>query len=90
VSPLWRDELRIWFAPGELRLRRMQRGIRPSCAADATLPVDSTSDWRPALESLEGCLGVQTWSGAGIRVVVSPASAWLTTTATPALTGASA
>lgn len=71
MSPLWRDELRIWFAPGELRLRRMQRGVRPSCAADATLPVDSSSDWRPALESLEGCLGVHTWKGAGVRVVVS-------------------
>lgn len=71
MSPLWRDEIRIWLAPGELRLRRLRRGIRPACVADATYPIDSTSEWRPALTALEVCLGTGTWKGTAARVVVS-------------------
>jgi hypothetical protein len=72
VSPLWRDEIRVWFAPGELRLRRLRRGIRAVCVADAAHPVDSTSDWQPAFAALAGCLDAGgAWSGAPVRVVVS-------------------
>jgi hypothetical protein len=70
VSPLWRDELRIWLAPGEVRIRRLRRGLRPACVADATQVIDSTSDWRPALAALGPSLGPLA-HGARARVVVS-------------------
>lgn len=70
MSPLWRDELRIWLAPGEVRVRRLRRGIRPACVADASQVIDSTSDWRPALAALGPSLGPLA-RGARARVVVS-------------------
>jgi len=71
VSPLWRDEVRITFAAGEVRLRRMQRGLRARCVAEATHAIGSTSDWRIALATLDSALAAGTWNGAGVRVVMS-------------------
>ena len=71
MSPQWRDEIHIWIAAAELRIRRMRRGLRPTCVADATYAIDSTSDWKPVLAALDTNLAAATWSGAPARVVVS-------------------
>jgi hypothetical protein len=62
----------VWIAPGEVRLRRMRRGMHPSYEAERTRAVDSASlDWRPALEVLDACLAESEWQRARARVVVS-------------------
>jgi hypothetical protein len=72
VSPLWRDETEVWISPGEVGLRRMRRGIHPSCVAETTRTVDSDSmDWRPAVAVLDACLAENEWQGARARLVVS-------------------
>jgi hypothetical protein len=72
VSLPWHDETEIWIAPGELRLRRISRGMRPSGDAETTRAVDSASlDWRPALAVLDACLAESEWQRARARVVVS-------------------
>jgi hypothetical protein len=72
VSQPWRDETNVWIAPGEVRLQRMRRGIRPSADAETTRPLDSAElDWRPALALLDRCLAEGEWQRARARVVVS-------------------
>jgi hypothetical protein len=71
VSPLWRDELRIWFSPGELRVRRLRRGLRPRCVAEVSHLVDSATDWQPAVAALSNCLQADVWRGAAARIVVT-------------------
>lgn len=72
MSPLWRDEISVWLAPCAVRLRRMRRGIHPTCTAEITRAVESAPvEWRPALAVLGACLGETEWQGAGARVVIS-------------------
>ena len=71
MSLLWRDEIRIWLAPGELRIRRLRRGIRPVCIADATHPIENATDWQPVITTLGSCLAEEAWRGAAARIAVS-------------------
>ncbi len=73
MLPRWRDEIAIRFAPGELVLTRIGRGIRPRCTADTrgTVKEFLLADWRPALAVLDGCLSDPAWQGANVRIVLS-------------------
>lgn len=73
MSPRWRDEIAVLFAPGQLVLTRMQRGIRPRRVNDTRRNVEQfvLTDWRPALAVLDACLGEPAWQGANVRVVLS-------------------
>lgn len=73
MSPLWRDEIAILLAPRRVALTRMSRGIRPHCAGETNLRVESGShiDWRPALAVLHSLLADTAWQRANARVVIS-------------------
>ena len=73
MSPLWRDEIAIRFAPGELVLTRTRRGIRPTCAGDLRRNVEAftLTDWHGALEVLDGCLRDSAWQRANVQIVLS-------------------
>ncbi len=72
MLPLWRDEVRVWLTPRELRLRRLARGVRSKCIAETTRTFESEQfEWRPALAALYACLGEAQWRGASVRAVVS-------------------
>jgi hypothetical protein len=73
VSPLWRDEVVVLFAPGELVLTRRRRGVRSRCVADTRRTVEAfeLTNWAPALAILVECLNEAAWQGANVRVVLS-------------------
>ena len=72
MSPLWRDEIRIRFAPGEVSVARMNRGLRPVCAGELAHCVESSGlQWQPALAALETLLGDSRWRAPHARIVVS-------------------
>lgn len=72
MSRPWRDETEVWIAPGEIRLRRMHGGMRRTCVAETTRPVDNaSSQWQPALAVLDACLAENEWQGTKARVAVS-------------------
>jgi hypothetical protein len=73
VSPLWRDEIAIRFAPGELVLTRTRRGLRPIWVGDLRRNVEAftLTDWHGALAVLDGCLRERAWQRANVRVVLS-------------------
>jgi hypothetical protein len=72
VSPQWRDELRAWVAPHEIRLVRVARGVRPSCVAEVTHAVRGPGvDWHEALADFCTLLDDRKWRAPLVRVVVS-------------------
>lgn len=73
MSPLWRDEIAIRFAPGELVVTRMRRGLRPTPMGDVRRNVEefTLTDWRAALAVLEVCLSESAWQRADVRIVLS-------------------
>jgi hypothetical protein len=72
VSPLWRDETRIWIAPGEIRISRFNRGVRPTPAGEVTRRVESSGlQWQPALSAIESLLQDAQWCAKNVQVVIS-------------------
>jgi hypothetical protein len=71
VSPLWRDEIGVYFSQRRLCLVRMGRGIRPKLLREEQVGVAGDSaGWEAALGALSGQLGTPEWSDARVRVVV--------------------
>jgi hypothetical protein len=76
VSPLWRDEVAIYLAPGRVALARRGRGLRPSVvsATDARVTAPGATDVAPTLGVLGRLLAEEGWQDADARVIV--ADAW--------------
>jgi len=56
VSPLWRDQLQVFLAPGQISWVRTARGFKPVQAAKVTVlcePVQGAPVWQAALQQLE-------------------------------------
>lgn len=56
MSPLWRDQIRVFLAPGRIDLVRSKRGFKPVLEAKITTlcqPVQDTPVWQAALRQLE-------------------------------------
>jgi len=83
VSPLWRDEVGVFLAPRRVLINRMRRGLRPTCVADRTLPVEGGgfNDWGPSLAVLGAELRDPCWHDANVRFVV--ANHWVRFTMIP-------
>ena len=73
MSPLWRDEIGLYVAPRRIALSRMKRGLRPTCAAEQNIVVETrdTTQWEGALESLKTCLEDAAWRDAKVRLIIS-------------------
>jgi len=73
VSPLWRDEIAIYLAPGKLALVRRARGVKPRVVAATELAVTAgaAGDVGPVLARLADVLTEPTWHGAAARAVVA-------------------
>ena len=73
MSPLWRDEVGLYVSPRRIVASRMKRGLKPVNVAECNFPVATgdSSQWEPALDTLESCLQEATWHGASARVVVA-------------------
>jgi len=71
VSPLWRDEVGVYFSPRRLCLVRMGRGLRPKLLREEQFNVAGESaGWEAALGVLSAQLGTAEWTDARVRVVV--------------------
>lgn len=72
MSPLWRDEVGMYLAPGRVCLVRIRRGIKPSVAQqeDHVAPL-VVPDWETVLALLDEKLVQGTWSDARARVVIA-------------------
>jgi hypothetical protein len=56
VSPLWRDQIQVFVAPGRIDLVRSTRGFKPVQAAKVTVwcePAQDAPVWQAALQQLE-------------------------------------
>ena len=56
MSPLWRDQLQVFLAPGQISWVRTGRGFKPVQAAKVTVlcePVQGAPVWQAALQQLE-------------------------------------
>lgn len=56
MSPLWRDQIQVFLAPGRIDLVRSTRGFKPVQAAKATVwcePAQDAPVWQTALQQLE-------------------------------------
>jgi len=73
VSPQWRDEVGIFLGPRRIVLNRMQRGLRPVCVAEHSVPVEGGgfNGWAPALAVLAAEMADSRWRGANARVVIA-------------------
>lgn len=73
MSPLWRDEVGVFVAPGGVLLTRMARGLRPRVVAKEYIQVDGGSaiNWEPSMNALRLQLQQDRWHAANARVVVS-------------------
>jgi hypothetical protein len=73
VSPLWRDEVRIFVAPKRIVLVRMKRGMRPVVIAERSIIVDTreTHRWESALDTLDVCFRDPLWHGANARLIIA-------------------
>ena len=72
MSPLWRDELSVVFAPRVVELARRKAGLRPRVAATAALPADvSSPSWAAPLQVLLGALDDNAWRCGQARVLLS-------------------
>ena len=73
MSPLWRDEIAIYFAPRKLALVRRTRGIKPRVVAATELAVTAgtAGEIGPVVARLADVLTDPAWHGAAARVVVA-------------------
>lgn len=72
MSPLWRDELRLNIAPGEIRVSRWSRGVRPLCVGELVQGVVSSGlQCLPALTAIRELFSDARWHAPHARVVVS-------------------
>ncbi len=73
MSPLWRDEIGVLFAPRRLVLARVSRGLRPRRLGSefCDVPLGHFATWEPALASLRERLSSAEWKNANVRVVVA-------------------
>lgn len=72
MSPLWRDQLQVFLAPGRIDLVRSTRGFKPVQAAKVTVwcgPAPDVPVWQAALQQLEKHLIDA--AGAELNVTVS-------------------
>ncbi|SEQ99888.1 hypothetical protein SAMN05421690_100559 [Nitrosomonas sp. Nm51] len=73
MSPLWRDRIDVFFAPGRIDLARSRRGLKPVRLPVITEPVANDEDTRPAwlqpVQQLEPLLADA--AGAGMTVTLS-------------------
>lgn len=56
MSPLWRDQIQVFLAPGRIDLVRSTRGFKPVQAAKVTVwcePAQDAPVWQAALQQLE-------------------------------------
>jgi len=56
VSPLWRDQIQVFLAPGRIDLVRTTRGFKPVQSAKVTVwcePVQDAPVWQAAVQQLE-------------------------------------
>ncbi|MCG7756666.1 MAG: hypothetical protein LZF63_08420 [Nitrosomonas sp.] len=56
MSPLWRDQIQVFLAPGRIDLVRSTRGFKPVQAAKVTVwcePAQDAPVWQTALQQLE-------------------------------------
>jgi hypothetical protein len=76
VSPLWRDEVVIYFAPRRVALARRARGLRPRTVSETEIAVDGhSSDFEPTMTRLEDALAEPMWRHAAVRVII--ADSWI-------------
>ena len=73
MSPQWRDEIGILFAPRRLVLARVSRGLRPRRVGErfTDIATGHFANWEPALEALREQLAEKPWQNAGVRVVLA-------------------
>ncbi len=72
MSPLWRDEIRLRIAPGEIGISRLARGVRPVRTAEVVQRIESSGlQWQPALAAVAELLDDAKWRAPHVRVVVS-------------------
>lgn len=72
MSPLWRNQVRVFLAPGRIDLVRSTRGFKPVQAAKVTVwcePAQDAPVWQAALQQLEKHLTDA--AGAELSVTVS-------------------
>lgn len=72
MSPLWRDEIRIFVGPRRVALARMQRGLRPQCVAESSATVERASegDWQATRRTLAEQLAQPVWRDAVVHAVI--------------------
>jgi len=73
VSPLWRDEIGAYLAPGRMCLVRLKRGLKPAVVArhEQSFDTDDTDGWAAALGAFGVLLGSPTWQAAQVRIVLA-------------------
>jgi len=74
VSPLWRDQVRIFLSPQRALLLRLKRGLHPRVVAKASLscaPQPGEPPWQASLRALEPALAKPEWRGANAVAVLS-------------------
>jgi len=88
VSPLWRDEVGIYFAPHRICLVRVGRGLRPAMVREEDHPrapsgalAQSGAGWEAMLPALESHLSQSEWTNARARFVIG--DTWVRYTVVP-------
>ncbi|HNP26832.1 MAG TPA: hypothetical protein PKM20_08830 [Nitrosomonas sp.] len=73
MSPLWRDQIEVFFAPGRLDLVRSKRGLKPVQLPVVTELIHNTQpgqpDWLQPMQQLERMLSES--AGTGMTVTLS-------------------
>jgi hypothetical protein len=71
VSPLFRDELGIFLAPGVIVLVRTGQGLRSQLREHKVIKVDATpnGDWLPIVTALADELAIDDWHETNLRIV---------------------
>ncbi|KIO50482.1 hypothetical protein [Nitrosospira sp. NpAV] len=70
MSPLWRDQIRVFFAPGRVELVRSYRGIKPVQAAKLTAACEREQDapaWEQPLRQLDRMIA----DAAGLDMIIT-------------------